>query len=143
MTMTKAEGHFSFTLVATSRMILMFTPRRSSRLIPGLRGTPAVTTTTSAPETSSYLLVPTMRASTIHAFFETAARYPAGPAIRHRAGSGKWASLRWADYAQEVRRVARGLVALGVGPGDRVAICGPNRLEWLLADFGALAAGAV
>jgi long-subunit acyl-CoA synthetase (AMP-forming) len=84
-----------------------------------------------------------MRASTIHAFFETAARNPACPAVRYRARSSGWTSLRWADYAKEVRKVARGLVALGVGPGDRVAVCGPNRLEWLLADMGALAAGAV
>ncbi len=61
--MTNAPGHFSFTLVATSRMILMLTPSRSSRLMPGLRGTPAVTMTTSAPATSSYRLVPMMRAS--------------------------------------------------------------------------------
>jgi len=84
-----------------------------------------------------------MRASTIHAFFETAARDPAGRAVRYRAGPARWTSLSWADYAKEVRKVARGLVALGIGPGDRVAICGPNRLEWLLADFGALAAGAI
>src|SRR5438105_120634 len=77
-----------------------------------------------------------MRASTIHAFFETAARDPAGRAVRYRAGPARWTSLSWADYAKEVRKVARGLVALGIGPGDRVAICGPNRLEWLLADFG-------
>jgi hypothetical protein len=44
-------------------MIRMLTPRRSSRLMPGLRGMPAVTMTTSEPTTSSYLLVPTMRAS--------------------------------------------------------------------------------
>ncbi len=58
MTITNAPGHFSFTFWATSRMILMLTPSRSSRLMPGLRGTPAVTMTTSAPATSSYLLVP-------------------------------------------------------------------------------------
>jgi hypothetical protein len=63
MTITNASGHFCLRLPATSRMILMFTPSRSSRLIPGLRGTPAVTMTTSAPATSSYLLVPVMRTS--------------------------------------------------------------------------------
>src|SRR3954469_9911618 len=84
-----------------------------------------------------------MRASTIHAFFETAARNPAGAAVRHRTGPARWTSLRWADYAKAARKIARGFVALGVGPGDRVAICGPNRPEWLLSDLGALAAGAV
>ncbi|MFL5412577.1 MAG: AMP-dependent synthetase/ligase [Myxococcales bacterium] len=84
-----------------------------------------------------------MRASTIHAFFETAARQPERPAVRFRSSPGTWTSIRWSKYATEVRRVARGLLSLGVKAGDRVAICGSNRFEWLLADLGALAAGAV
>ena len=39
--------------------------------------------------------------------------------------------------------VAGGLAALGVGKGDRVAVCLPNRLEWVAAFFGAVYAGAV
>src|SRR4051812_5914521 len=84
-----------------------------------------------------------MRASTIHAFFETAARQPERPALRFRSSPGTWTSMPWSKYATEVRRVARGLLSLGVKAGDRVAICGSNRFEWLLADLGALAAGAV
>src|SRR3954462_493801 len=84
-----------------------------------------------------------MRASTIHAFFETAARQPERAAVRFRSSPGTWMSIRWSKYAAEVRRVARGLLSLGVKAGDRVAICGSNRFEWLLADLGALAAGAV
>src|SRR5437870_3447440 len=84
-----------------------------------------------------------MRGSTIHAFFETAARIPGRPALKRRIGPGRWETLSWAGYAREVRRVARGLIALGVQPGDRIALCGPNRPEWLLSDLGALAAGAV
>src|SRR3954451_4416540 len=84
-----------------------------------------------------------MRASTIHAFFETAARHPESAAVRFRSSPGTWTSIRWSKYAAEVRRVARGLLSLGVKAGDRVAICGSNRLELLLADLGTLAAGAV
>jgi len=83
------------------------------------------------------------RTSTIHAFFETAARQSAAVAVRWRPSPGRWSALTWGEYAREVRRVARALAALGVRPGDRVALCGPNRPEWLLADLGALAAGAV
>jgi long-chain acyl-CoA synthetase len=83
------------------------------------------------------------RTSTIHAFFETAARQPGAVAVRWRPSPGRWSALTWAEYAREVRRVARALAALGVQPGERVALCGPNRPEWLLADLGALAAGAV
>src|SRR3954470_2901326 len=83
-----------------------------------------------------------MRASTIHAFFETAARNADRPAVRFRI-AGNWKSLSWTEYASGTRKVARGLVSLGVTPGDRVAICGANRIEWLLSDLGALAAGAI
>src|SRR3954464_12025646 len=84
-----------------------------------------------------------MRASTIHAFFETAARRPERAAVRFRSSPGTWTSIRWSKYATGGRRVARALLSLGVKAGDRVAICGSNRFEWLLADLGALAAGAV
>jgi long-chain acyl-CoA synthetase len=83
------------------------------------------------------------RISTIHAFFETAAREPERIALKRRLPDGRWASLTRSEYAREVRRVARALIALGVRPGERIALCGPNRPEWLLSDLGALAAGAV
>lgn len=47
------------------------------------------------------------------------------------------------EFAASVRGVARGLVAAGVAPGDRVALMAGTRLEWLLFDFAILAAGAV
>jgi long-subunit acyl-CoA synthetase (AMP-forming) len=40
-------------------------------------------------------------------------------------------------------RVARGLVAAGVKPGDRVALYGPNCWEWLVAYYGMAKTGAV
>ena len=83
------------------------------------------------------------RTSTIHAFFETAAREPDRVALKRRISPGRWSSMTRSEYAREVRRVARALIALGVQPGDRIALCGPNRPEWLLADLGALAAGAI
>ncbi len=84
-----------------------------------------------------------MRCSTIHAFFETAAGCPERPALKRRLAPGRWAEMSWSQYATEVRRVGRALIALGVQAGDRVAICGPNVPEWLLANLGTLAAGAV
>ena len=49
----------------------------------------------------------------------------------------------WDEAAQLVRRMARALIAVGVKPGECVNIVGPNRPEWLIADLGAIAAGAV
>ena len=49
------------------------------------------------------------------------------------------------DYpalAEAVREIAAGLIALGIGPGDRVAILAGTRPEWTLADVGSMCAGA-
>lgn len=76
--------------------------------------------------------------TTVRSFFETARRQPARLAWKH--GGREWT---WEQAAQDVRRAARALIALGVRPGDAVSIVGPNVPEWLMADLGALAAGAV
>jgi long-chain acyl-CoA synthetase len=47
------------------------------------------------------------------------------------------------QLAERVRGVARGLVACGVEPGDRVALMAHTRLEWMIVDLGILSAGAV
>ena len=51
--------------------------------------------------------------------------------------------LSYAQLAQQSERVARGLIALGIEAGDRVAIWAPNLHEWILAACGIHAAGAV
>ncbi len=51
--------------------------------------------------------------------------------------------LRYPEFRAEARRFARGLHALGVRRGDKVAILMGNRPEWLVADFAILALGAV
>jgi long-chain acyl-CoA synthetase len=55
---------------------------------------------------------------------------------------GLWREIRWAEYRDQVRAVARMLWELGVRPGDHVAILSDNRPEWLYADLGAQAIGA-
>ncbi|KAB2341005.1 long-chain-fatty-acid--CoA ligase [Actinomadura rudentiformis] len=52
-------------------------------------------------------------------------------------------SETYATFAAQVTRVARGLQALGVGPGDRVAYLAPNVPEMLVAHFAVPLAGAV
>lgn len=64
------------------------------------------------------------------------------PILRHPSGDG-WATVTWAEFADRVRGIAAGLITLGVEPGDRVALMSSTRLEWTLADYGILAAGAV
>jgi len=56
---------------------------------------------------------------------------------------GIWRSITWREYGEGVRRVALGLVALGLRPGDVVSIVADNRPEWLYADLGTISAGGV
>ncbi|HEV7687578.1 MAG TPA: AMP-binding protein, partial [Acidimicrobiia bacterium] len=51
--------------------------------------------------------------------------------------------VTWAEYAGHVRRVAAGLAALGVRPGDAVTIMLTNRPEFHFVDAGAMHLGAV
>ena len=53
------------------------------------------------------------------------------------------ASLSWYDLRERSNDVAAGLLALGVGRGDRVGIWAPNRAEWLYVQFGSARIGAI
>ena len=56
---------------------------------------------------------------------------------------GLWRDITWAQYGDRVRQVAMGLAALGLEPGQTVAVIGENCPEWLYTDMGAMAAGGV
>ena len=58
-------------------------------------------------------------------------------------GAGRWASVGWEEAGRRVDELAAGFLALGVRPGDRVAILGRTRLEWVLTDFALISIGAV
>ncbi len=51
--------------------------------------------------------------------------------------------ISWRQFGQAVREIACGLVALGLEPGDRVAIMSYNRFEWAVADLAIMAAGGI
>jgi len=55
---------------------------------------------------------------------------------------GEWVSVTWADTGDTVRRMAAGLIALGVQPEQRVAIAAPTGYAWILADLAIMCAGA-
>src|SRR5574342_1075822 len=56
--------------------------------------------------------------------------------------SGSWQSFSWRAYHDRVRDFSLGLVALGLSRGDKVAIIGDNRPEWVMGEIAAQAAGA-
>src|ERR1700761_1434264 len=74
------------------------------------------------------------------AFQMTAAAHAERPALR--AFRGPFA-LTWGEYAERVEAIAGGLWALGVRPGDTVALLLHNRPEFNLVDTAALHLGAV
>jgi long-chain acyl-CoA synthetase len=94
-------------------------------------------------QAASELLKGSPPAKSLVALFEaTVAKRGAAPAIRHKRG-GAWVDVSWAELGRRARDVSDGLGALGVEPGDRIAIIGETQLEWILADMGILGAGAI
>ncbi|MGY1668530.1 AMP-dependent synthetase/ligase [Geodermatophilus sp. SYSU D00696] len=57
--------------------------------------------------------------------------------------NGRWEDVTWREFGEQVAGVAKGLVAAGVQPGDRVALQAKTRYEWPLLDFAIWTAGAV
>jgi long-chain acyl-CoA synthetase len=54
---------------------------------------------------------------------------------------GEWKPISAVDFGYTVRALSLGLNALGIQPGDRVAILSENRPEWAIADYAILCAG--
>ncbi len=56
---------------------------------------------------------------------------------------GIWQEVSWADYWNHAELVGHALLALGIQPGDRVAVHSENRREWLYSDIGAISVRAI
>lgn len=69
-----------------------------------------------------------------------AARDPNGICQRHKH-RGIWKPYRWSDVLRQVREFALGLHALGMKPGETLAVIGENEPEHFWAEFGAQAVG--
>jgi len=72
----------------------------------------------------------------------TAVDSAGAPAYSDEAGDG-WRTLTWSEAHQRVLQLAAGFAALGLAPGERVALMLPNRSEHVLADLGAVFAGGL
>ncbi|WP_423924983.1 AMP-binding protein [Candidatus Palauibacter sp.] len=71
-----------------------------------------------------------------------AARHGERVALREKE-YGIWQSITWSEYARRVRRFTLGLRDRGVAKGDRIAIVGDNRPEWVIAELAAQSLGAL
>ncbi len=74
--------------------------------------------------------------------FDNAEKDPAHVALRRRHGD-EWRDVTAQQFADEVAGVAKGLIAAGIAPGERIAVMSKTRYEWTVADFAGFAAGAV
>lgn len=71
-----------------------------------------------------------------------AAKSPDRPAFFEKTADG-WRRGNWSESYDRARRVAQGLVDLGLEVGEVIAILGPTQLEWGLEDLGGHLAGLV
>ncbi|MCI3221673.1 long-chain fatty acid--CoA ligase [Streptomyces sp. NP-1717] len=71
-----------------------------------------------------------------------AAQHP-DVAVLGRKVAGAWTDVTATRFLAEVRAVAKGLIASGIRPGERVALMSRTRYEWVLFDFAIWSAGAV
>jgi long-chain acyl-CoA synthetase len=78
----------------------------------------------------------------VEMFFDQAARFGEAPLLWTKA-DGAWKPLSWRQTAERVARLAGGLQALGVKPGDRIVLVSENRPEWFICDMAIMAIGAI
>ncbi|MEU3182871.1 AMP-dependent synthetase/ligase [Streptomyces sp. NPDC006923] len=71
-----------------------------------------------------------------------AAQHP-DVAVLGRKVAGAWTDVTATQFLAEVRAAAKGLIAAGIQPGDRVALMSRTRFEWVQLDFAIWSAGAV
>ncbi|MEV7681011.1 AMP-dependent synthetase/ligase [Streptomyces sp. NPDC088341] len=71
-----------------------------------------------------------------------AAQHP-DVAVLGRKVAGVWTDVTATQFLAEVRAAAKGLIAAGIRPGDRVALMSRTRFEWVQLDFAIWTAGAV
>src|SRR4030042_414256 len=76
-----------------------------------------------------------MAATLPHLLIENARKHGSEKVALREKEFGIWQSVSWAEYLANVQDLALGLVALGYEPGDKLAILGDNRPEWLYSEL--------
>ncbi|MEJ2588350.1 MAG: AMP-binding protein [Deltaproteobacteria bacterium] len=75
-------------------------------------------------------------------FFEQVDKFQDRVALR-RKEYGIWNRISWKEYGRKVKEVGAGMLGYGIKPGDRIAILGDNRPEWLICHLASMAVGGV
>ena len=82
------------------------------------------------------------RANLTDPVWNAAEEVPTKVTFRRPAGGG-WTDVTAAQFRDEVTAVAKGLIASGVRPGDRIGLMARTRYEWTLVDYAIWSTGAV
>ncbi|MEV6171277.1 AMP-dependent synthetase/ligase [Streptomyces sp. NPDC051954] len=89
------------------------------------------------------LVAPAAHGSLADLPFDNEEAAPGQVVLSRKTADGSWTDVTAAEFAAQVHGVAKGLIAEGLVPGDRVAIMARTTYEWTLLDFAAWAAGLV
>jgi long-chain acyl-CoA synthetase len=76
------------------------------------------------------------------AVFGNASDFPDAVLFDRKVG-GSWQPVTAKDFVEEVKALAAGLIASGIGAGERVGLMSATRYEWTLIDYAIWTAGAV
>ncbi len=80
----------------------------------------------------------------VEMFLDQADRRGDRPCVWSKPVKGKpFQPVSWRSVAEQAAKLASALKDMGIQPGDRVALVSESRPEWLIADLGIMAAGAV
>ncbi|MEE3850794.1 long-chain fatty acid--CoA ligase [Gordonia sp. LSe1-13] len=80
------------------------------------------------------------KATTIDSILRYRAERPTMPLLKRRSGD-QWINVTAKQFVDEVDAVAKGLIASGIKPGERVAILSSTRYEWTVLDYAIWRAG--
>ncbi|GAA4990170.1 AMP-dependent synthetase/ligase [Kineococcus glutinatus] len=95
-------------------------------------------TTSEAP-----LVAPATSGNLTDCVVDAARNAPERTAVRRKGPDGRWQDVTAAQFLTDVTTVAKGLLAAGVRPGDRVGLMSRTRYEWTVTDVAVWFAGAV
>ncbi|MEV7374222.1 AMP-dependent synthetase/ligase [Streptomyces sp. NPDC090301] len=95
-------------------------------------------------EVSVPALVPVIRRGSLADLpYDNARQDPEAVLFSRKGPDGTWTDVTASAFAAQVHSVAKGLIAHGLRPGDRLALMARTTYEWTLLDFAAWAAGLV
>ena len=57
--------------------------------------------------------------------------------------NGNWESISTSEFILRAMEVSKGLISLGIQPGDKIAVASSNRVEWNILDIGVQQVGAI